>query len=480
VNQSPPTIDGPGQTSHLEAADVGIWSELPSAYTYQWELCDGAGANCADIGGATDLSFTPPVADVGSTLRVKVTATNGVGSSTQVESAASVPIAEAPPENLTLPTVSGTDQQGQMLTATNGTWNGAPTGYSYQWLRCPGFPSPCTPIGGAIASTYTLAAADVGNEVEVQVIASNGGGASAPADSLPTSTVTPAPGATTTTLSPAQQSILAGDQAALTAQVTGTQTGTVDLYGTPSGGSKTLVTSGAVVGGAVSFAVSPSVNTTYSATLEAGPGYLSSTSQNVTVSIVPRSMPIAASKHTVTYGDKVSLKLTGVTASGKVDLFESFNGETPILVKTATVGAGAHSATFTVAPRRKTAYFAEREDKAAASNDVTVSVRPLLVIAVHAKKASASAIRRHGEKVLIAAGRAPALPGEPLLLEVDRARSHGGWQKVAGAAIPVGGSGIIIAVFVSKVPGRFRAMASYRSDGNYVSAHTHWRPFKVG
>jgi outer membrane protein assembly factor BamB len=480
VNQTPPTIDGPGQTAHFDAADVGIWSELPSTYTYQWELCDGAGANCADIGGASNLSFTPPVADVGSTLRVKVTATNGVGSSTAVESAATAPIVEAPPENLTLPTVSGTDEQGQMLTATHGTWTGVPTGYSFQWLRCPGYPSPCTPIGGAIGSTYTLAAADVGNEVEVQVIASNAGGASAPADSLPTSTVMPAPGATTTSLSPAQQSILAGDQATLTAQVTGTQVGTVDLYGTPSGGAKTLVTSGALAGGSASFAVSPSVNTTYSATLEAGPGYLSSTSQNVTVSIVPRSMPIAASKHTVTYGGKVDVKVTGVTTSGKVDLFGSVNGETPTLVKTATVGAGQHNATFKIAPRRKTAYFAEREDKAAASNDLTVSVRPLLVIAVHAKKTSAAQIRRRGEKVLIAAGRAPALPGEPLKLEVDRARPHGGWQRVAQAEIPVGGSGIIVAVFVSKVPGSFRVMASYRSDGNYVSAHSHWRRFKVG
>ena len=48
------------------------------------------------------------------------------------------------PGNLTLPTISGTPQQGQTLTASNGTWSNSPTSYSYQWARCDSTGGNCT------------------------------------------------------------------------------------------------------------------------------------------------------------------------------------------------------------------------------------------------------------------------------------------------------------------------------------------------
>jgi hypothetical protein len=291
------------------------------------------------------------------------------------------------------------------------------------------------------------------------------------------------PISTTVTLSSSEQLLLAGDQASLTAQVTGTVTGTVDLYATPSGGSKTLVTTGGVGAagaGRVSFTVSPTVTTTYSAVLEARTGYASSTSQDVTVTFVPRSMPIAASKHTVTYGDKVNLTLTGVKESGKVDLFAAPNGKTQTLLKTATVASGHHSVTFAVSPRRITSYVAEREDHAAASNNLTVSVRPLLKLAVAVKRVSPRVARRHGEKILIAAGRKPALPGEPMEIEIDRAGAHGGWTRIARGNVPVGVAGIVVLVGTLKKTGRYRARASYGGDDNFTSVRSGWRRFRVG
>jgi hypothetical protein len=55
---------------------AGTWSGSP-ALSRSWRRCDAAGAACAPIPGATGASYTPTAADVGSRLRVRVTATQG-------------------------------------------------------------------------------------------------------------------------------------------------------------------------------------------------------------------------------------------------------------------------------------------------------------------------------------------------------------------------------------------------------------------
>jgi hypothetical protein len=70
------------------------------------------------------------------------------------------------------PSVSGTPQQGQTLTANNGTWSGAkPISFGYQWQRCDS--SGCHEIYGANKPTYTLTADDVDNRMRVKVTAKN-------------------------------------------------------------------------------------------------------------------------------------------------------------------------------------------------------------------------------------------------------------------------------------------------------------------
>lgn len=93
----------------------------------------------------------------------------------------------SPPTNTALPTISGTAQVGQTLTATPGTWSGNPTPtYSYQWQRG------TTNIAGATSATYTLVSADAGSTVRVVVTATNSAG-SASANSANSATVTQAP-----------------------------------------------------------------------------------------------------------------------------------------------------------------------------------------------------------------------------------------------------------------------------------------------
>jgi endoglucanase len=98
-----------------------------------------------------------------------------------------------PPSNTAPPTISGTPQQGQTLTTTNGSWMNNPTFYAYQWQDCS--KGTCQKISGATSSSYTLQASDVNDTVDVVVTASNSAG-SASATSAQTAAVTHAPSTT--------------------------------------------------------------------------------------------------------------------------------------------------------------------------------------------------------------------------------------------------------------------------------------------
>jgi hypothetical protein len=71
--------DGHGQTieNSTLTATTGTWSGTqPIGYAFQWRRCDTAGDGCVDISGATANTLTLTSADVGSTIRAQVTATN--------------------------------------------------------------------------------------------------------------------------------------------------------------------------------------------------------------------------------------------------------------------------------------------------------------------------------------------------------------------------------------------------------------------
>lgn len=175
VNTSLPTISGtPTQGQVLTAAN-GSWSESPTSYTYQWRHCDSSGSNCTDISGAGSGTYTLASGDVGNTIRVVVTAKNAAGTTNGSSSQTSVVAAQAPapPSNTAAPVISGTAAQGQVLTTSSGSWNGSPTGYTYQWQRCS---ASCANISGASASAYTVVSADVGDTIDGVVTATNAGG----------------------------------------------------------------------------------------------------------------------------------------------------------------------------------------------------------------------------------------------------------------------------------------------------------------
>ena len=114
-----PAITGPVVLGQTLTADTGTWSgTTPVDFTYQWQRCDAAGANCVDIPGADDDTYTLTTDDQGHTVVVVVTATNDAG----VDTATSAPSAvlPAPPVNTTAPSVDGVTEIGEELTADPG------------------------------------------------------------------------------------------------------------------------------------------------------------------------------------------------------------------------------------------------------------------------------------------------------------------------------------------------------------------------
>jgi hypothetical protein len=84
-----PAATGFAQVSQTLTVDNGLWYGLPApAVTDQWQRCGGAG--CVDIPGATGAPYTASLADLGSTLRVAVTARNASGASTLLTPATAV------------------------------------------------------------------------------------------------------------------------------------------------------------------------------------------------------------------------------------------------------------------------------------------------------------------------------------------------------------------------------------------------------
>jgi subtilisin family serine protease len=189
ANTGLPVVSGTAQDGQTLQSTTGTWTNSPTSYGYQWLRCGATGAGCANITGATSASYVLTSADVGSTIRSQVTATNSAGSAS-VQSTQTAVVAAVAPANTSPPTVSGTPKPGQTLTSSTGSWSGTtPLTYAYQWLRCDASGAGCAPIGGATTSSYTVASADVGSTLRSQVTTSNSGG-QATAQSTQTAVVT--------------------------------------------------------------------------------------------------------------------------------------------------------------------------------------------------------------------------------------------------------------------------------------------------
>ena len=165
-----PTIIGTAQVGETLTADTSAIVDddglANPTFTYQWLADDTA------ITGQTGITYTLVEAKEGQTIKVQVSFTDDAGNAETLTSAATATVAARPNTPATgAPAIDGTVQVGETLTvATLGIADDDGLNnvtYTYQWTRNDG--SSDTVIQNATDSTYTLAAADKGQTIRVEV-----------------------------------------------------------------------------------------------------------------------------------------------------------------------------------------------------------------------------------------------------------------------------------------------------------------------
>jgi RHS repeat-associated protein len=172
-----PAISGEAVDGRTLSASTGDWSgDGPISYVYQWRRCNSSGESCSNIAGATDPTYVLAAADVSSTLRVVVTASNAAGEASATSSASEV-VAAGTLANVSVPVISGSMRVGSALDADPSRWRGTPPiSYAYQWQRCNGSGEECANIEGATKQSYTPVTGDLSKTMRVKVTATNSEG----------------------------------------------------------------------------------------------------------------------------------------------------------------------------------------------------------------------------------------------------------------------------------------------------------------
>ena len=161
-----PVVTGTALNGQTLSASPGQWAPTPEeGFAYQWQRSVDGNA-WTNIQGASAATYTLTNADVADIVRVQVTAfgNNGAG---QPSNSVPTQAVISTPRNASVPTLSGTAQRLDTLTAVPGQWLFAPAPvYHYQWQRSADGTN-WSNIAGATSATYPLAIADENDRIRV-------------------------------------------------------------------------------------------------------------------------------------------------------------------------------------------------------------------------------------------------------------------------------------------------------------------------
>jgi hypothetical protein len=136
VNATTPSINGSAIQDSTLTTSNGVWNGATPTFAYHWQRCDTAGANCANILGATSQTYQPSSLDVGNTLRAVVIATNAEGSAASISHQSST-IRSSSSVQATLNSNVKVVNYGRSATLT-GTISGASAGDAVSIMARPG------------------------------------------------------------------------------------------------------------------------------------------------------------------------------------------------------------------------------------------------------------------------------------------------------------------------------------------------------
>jgi outer membrane protein assembly factor BamB len=170
------TGDGNLDSAPLVVGDL-VFVGSSTGALYAVDKDTGVAAWTTDVGSSIDApaeeTYTEPLTGLGAANGTLV-----VPAGDDLVAYATAGAGARPPVDRTPPTIDGTAQVGELLTADVGSWSDLPSSYAYQWERCDATAANCTDIAGATSASFGPAAVDIGSTFRVAVSAANTTGSS--------------------------------------------------------------------------------------------------------------------------------------------------------------------------------------------------------------------------------------------------------------------------------------------------------------
>jgi hypothetical protein len=473
-NSSLPSVNGTTRDGQMLSEVPGTWAPSSASLSVQWVDCpDTTGTGCTAT--ATGSTHTLSDGDVGEYIAVVETATAN-GAST---SAASVPVGPVLPGNTSLPSVSGTTQDGQKLAEVPGTWAPSSASLSVQWEDCPDASGTgCTPT--TTGSSYTLSDTDVGKYIAV-VETATASGVSTQATSVPVGPVGPGntslPSVSGVTHDGQKLTEVHGTWAPSSAVLSVQWEDCPDPSGTgcaPTTAGSTYTLSDGDVGSyimVVETATADGVSTHVSST-PVGPVTVTSTTS---LTAAPAS-PLVTDQ-VVTLIANIRPQATSAQPSGHVEFMNGGIGITGCVAKPVSNGTAVCQTTFGASPPapqpQLTAAFTAANGSSVMSSATDPRFPTTLTIGPDATTTTldVSNTVTTGQTATYSATVAPAPPGQPGPIQPSGSvEFFDGGQPIGGCTNQPVISPAATCTVTYATPGTHTITATYNRDSNFISS----------